>query len=351
MSEFAVYTDRLRGCASQLTGVERQMEEIRTRLQTVQLGSILQIRASSTMIARLRQCTDAVTRQGNDLGKLSDGLTAIATLYDTFERRLSEPSTGENGNTSGTGTVEDASGSWLSGLGFIAGEVTDALLQILGGDNGVFGLLSALFDFGEGEHLNGLQSMFGGLGNIIDSIGTIAGSNGTVNWFDELFGLNASGIDDFGDAWASWLDDMGLGGSSNGASVGAAACRWIGYGLSFVIEGVDNYQDYGGDMGVGFWTETILEGTIDVGLGIGAGVVAAALLPATWPAVVVGAAGGLAVWGLDALCEWATGEDFSDLVLDVGEQLVDGVVDTARNVGRTIADGAEAVCNWFGSLF
>lgn len=353
MSEFAVHTERLRGCASQLTGVEGQLEDICARLRMVQLGCILQIRASSTMITHLQNCADAVSRQSDDFGRLSDGINAVALLYDTYERRLLEPSSGTVGNSSSAGDTENASGSWLSELGFWTGEIADALLQILGGNSVVFGLLSALFDFGEGEHWNGLQSIFGGLANVFDTIGEAVGGEGTVDWFADVFGFNASNIDDFGDAWSHWLDDMGLGSNpGNGASV---VCRWAGYALSFVIEGFDNYGEYGGDMGARFWSETILEGAVDVGVGVGVGLLAAALLPASWPAIAVGAVGGLVVWGVDSVCEWLTGGDFSDLIvdpiLDTAEVVIDGVVDVAQNVGRTIADGAEAVCNWFGSLF
>ena len=113
MSEFAVYTDSLRGCASQLTGVESQLEDIRSRLSGIQLGCILQIRASSTMINRLRSCANAVGNESIDLGKLSDTLNTIARLYDTYEGRLAEPSTGTAGNnTSGNGTVDENASNW-----------------------------------------------------------------------------------------------------------------------------------------------------------------------------------------------------------------------------------------------
>lgn len=348
MSEFAVNTESLRGCATQLTGVESQLEEIQSRLRMLQLGCVLQIRASSTMISRLQECANAVSNQGNDLGKLSEGLTAVAALYDTYERRLSEPSTGEAGQNAGAG--EDASADWLSTLAEGSNEVVGLLLRLLGRSNAVFGILNALFNFGQGEHASGLRYGFNSLARIFDAFD----GNGSASWFDTLMGFTPNTADDLGDAWSRWLNNMGLGDSSNtnGASV---VCRWLGYAMSFVAEGVSNYQEYDGDMGVRFWSETLLEGVVDVGVGVGVGLLASALLPATWPAIAVGAVGGLVIWGVDSVCEWITGEDLSDLIvdpiLDTAENVIDGVVDVAQDVGRAIVDGAEAVCNWFGNLF
>ena len=102
----------------------------------------------------------------------------------------------------------------------------------------------------------------------------------------------------------------------------------------------------------------LVEGAVDVGLAIGAGVLAAAALPATAPAIVVGAVGAAAVWAANGLVELATGADIAENVSTAlgnateavakGYQAAkEGVQKATEQVGKSISKAAK----WIGGLF
>lgn len=343
MSQFAVNTDYLRGYANELEAARRTMDNIHDRLRMVQLGSVLQMNASFTMISRLSDCSAAVGNQADNLWKLTRGLNEIADLYDRFERDLTTPQPATDNGPSG----------WWDWIVDGTNTVISEVFEILGGGSGIFGILGCLFEGVNGDWLQSIQHLLSGGSGVVGAVFDLFGDT-SPNWMEAFFG-RATNPHSFSGAWNEFLDDMRIGGSRTAGQNASALCRWAGYALSFVMEGVDNYAEYHGDMGARFWSETLLEGAVDVGVGIGAGVLAAALLPATWPAVAVGAVGAGAVWLVDSVCEWTTGQDLSDLIVDpilnYAERRIERTVEVVEDVGRAIVDGANAVCDWIGGWF
>ena len=140
--------------------------------------------------------------------------------------------------------------------------------------------------------------------------------------------LKEAAKDELG-GWKFWGKDLGA------KARGAAICKWAGAWLDTALNGLENYQEFGG------WSkrmvgETILESAVDIGLGavvgiaVGAGVsaIAAAGVTVMAPAVIVGAVSGVAVWGINQICSHITGGK------DLGEVAADAVCDKLENLGE-----------------
>ena len=359
MAEFAVKTHQLKNCANRISNLQRDLDSVAARLAGLQISSAIQSRASIGLMARVGDCKWAAIHQSNDLGRLAGGLGDVAELYEKYERNLTEPKTQDHSGTGGTwaeGVEESGGSSWwdsiLGGLSVFGSGVWDTL----GGAAGPFGVLNALFDFGMGKPAEGLKDLTEGASNILFGVqhALTNGADSFANWASSLLGFNQSGINGWGDALDDWLGKMDFGKQTSTVGKVGTVCQWAGYALSFLVSGVENYAEFDGDMtNARFWGETVLEGVVDVGLGIGAGIAAAALLPATWPAIAVGAVGVGVVWVGNQVCEWITGgRDIGEVVADAVCDTVDAVVDGAKQVGRAISDGAKAawdgVCDWVG---
>lgn len=136
---------------------------------------------------------------------------------------------------------------------------------------------------------------------------------------------------------------------ANGVSI--VAC-----GLESII---DNFQEFSDDLLTPeFFFELVGEAGVDVGIGLVIGEVLGSLVGGTAAfaatlavpeiAVVVGIAAvttGICL-GIDALCEWATGDDFSELVVDTYENIAGWVSDGLAEV----VDTAEALWNSAGEF-
>lgn len=350
MAEYAVNTDQLRSNADRIAALQRELDSVAVRLGAMQLGSVLQIKASTALIGRVGACKWAAAAQSDDLGRLARGLDDIARLYDETENNLADPKTQAQTREHGGGGTEIPEQSvWDD----IWGGFKD-IWGVVGEGAGPLAVLHGLFGWGDDWADDG-SSIFGGIANMIFAGIEVADDAGPAEWAKALFGLNPSSTpintwDDAVDDWlgkVTWADDIG-----HNAGV---VCQWIGYGLSFISSGIDNYSEFDGDMAnARFWGETVLEGVVDVGLGIGAGIAAAALLPTTWPAVVIGAAGAGVVWVANNVCEWITGgDDIGEVVANAVCDGVEATVEFVQDVGEAVADGVEAawdgVCDWVDS--
>ena len=143
---------------------------------------------------------------------------------------------------------------------------------------------------------------------------------------------------------------MNLGKQTTGAGKVATICKWAGYALTFVSEGIDNYKENG--LSWRFAGETVIEGGTYVGLSILAGVAAAAALPATAPVILVGAAAAGVVWLGDTVVEYLSGQDIgewvSDLIYGDGKvaEVREWVGDRIEDAGEWIGDRMEDAGEW-----
>lgn len=93
MAEYGVSPAQLRSCASQLRNVRREMNNVAFKLGAMQLGSAIQIKASTFLIGKVADCKWAVGNQADNWNDLLNGLDEIAEIYDRTENELKEPKT------------------------------------------------------------------------------------------------------------------------------------------------------------------------------------------------------------------------------------------------------------------
>lgn len=333
MAEFVVNTVQMNNCASQISSLQRELDSVAARLAGMQLGSVLQIRASSALIARVGDCKWAAVHQSDNLGKLARGLEEVVGLYDRCETNLSEPKTQAQAESQGSGSGADAEEEdnwnlwdaildnipWLDALGagteFILGELVGLGRTVTNWSNAIFAFI----------------------GSTIDNVEEFAGDLFSFRFLYELAGETAV---DFGlGALASWavgglLTLAGVANPAAWAIAGGAALVWIGDVICTWIngEGVD----------ISEWVvDTIWEGGEWV---------------AEQVSNAVDAAGEFISDAADAAGEFindaadAAGEFINDAVDAAGEFIEDAgeAVDHAFDV---VQDGAEAIWHGTGEFF
>ena len=241
MAEFVVNTTQLESCSRQMAALQRELDAVAVKLGAMQLGSVLQIKASTALIARVGDCKWAAAHQSDDLGNLAAGLREIAELYATCEKNLADPKIqqqGQSGSSSGSNIWEENFPEWI-------------------------------------------RNLISGIGDLVDVV----------------------------------LDNSPI-------------CAF----LSFVLNAYGNMEEYNGDLdSLEFWCETAGEtaaGVIIMGL---MGMVAAAVLPATWPALAIGAAGVFATWGVDFLVQQIFGKGINEIISD-------GVMGVGNNMGESLGN-------------
>lgn len=388
MAEFKVDTNQLQTYSNQLNELQRQMSAVAVQMTGLQIGSLLRIKASTALIGKITDCKWATVNQASNLGKLARGLDDVAALYERNERNLTEPKT--QAQADAALAVEEGD---LSFFDFLDGDFSlETLIGWLGKKSLPFSLIAALTSFADGD----AKGVVSGLKNLLYAVGNgtkaIFGSSGVnADWLPRLFGLNAQGVGGLGDSWQKFLDSMNVGNQATAAGKVASLAKWAGYALTFVSSGIENFGEFGGDWGnARFWGETLIEGGTDIALSIGAGILVAAALPASAPAIIVGAAGAGVVWLGNEVCEYFTGQDVAEWVSDLvygdgkvaevrewvgdrlneageaiqdfgeaaweaGENLVESAGEAIQDFGEGVAEGASnlwnGACEWAGSLF
>ncbi len=344
MAEFVVNTDQLRSNADRIAALQRELDSGAVRLGAMQRGSVLQIKASTALIARVGDCKWAAVHQSDNLGRLARGLDDIALIYDNTEKNLTEPKTqseataeaGGSGSGAGSGTAEGNSNIL---------ETIAELLEVVGENCPPIGLLAAVARCCEGDavgYTNALKNLVSAVGNAADGLFCQSG----VPAWKGLLGLYDDGAASIGDAAQKFLDDMSIGKQANAAGKVATICKWAGYALTVVSEGFENYEENG--LSLRFVAETTIESGVSIGLSIGAGILAAAALGPTAPAILVGAVGAGAVWVVDSVVEWATGQDIGEWVSDGICGAVEWVGDGIQAAGEWVGEGIEAAGEWAG---
>ena len=129
-----------------------------------------------------------------------------------------------------------------------------------------------------------------------------------------------------------------------------AVASWAGVAFSFVSSGIDNYKEFGTVNSARFWGETVVEGGVDVALGVVGTTAATFLLGPGAPVVAVAAGGAAVTWVANKACElfgaqvlgkedYDLGEAASDLTFGV----VEGVADLAGWGYKAVTKGANAI--------
>ena len=133
--------------------------------------------------------------------------------------------------------------------------------------------------------------------------------------------------------------------------VASSVAAWAGVALAGVSNAFSNIEEQkksNGTMSNGrVVAETITETVVDTAIAYaGSAVIGAAIATVTGAVaapVVVAAATGGALWGINAGCEAAFG-------VSATEAISDFALDTVSAVGSAVSDGAKAVAGWFNQL-
>lgn len=325
MAEYKVDTDRLRSQASELEALRGSLNDVALKLSGMQLGSIIQIKASTMLIGKVTDCKWAVIRQSGDLGQLSRGLDTIADTYDNVEKNLKEPKTKEQ--------AEKAEGKDDTGF-----EWPEWLIKIIGGTNVIGGVAPLLYYGGKGINGDG-TSILKAMKQLTSAIGDVGklviDGAGKVEWAKKLLGIESitKGTTDksFATFLQKELDKYSFSAQETTGGAFKVVTKWAGVLLSAATNAVSNYNEFNGDLSnVRFWEETAMETGVDIAKGVlisaAVGMVAAAI-GATAPAwgPIVAATSVVASLGLDALVKKATGktatEYISDTILDTGHAI------------------------------
>lgn len=131
----------------------------------------------------------------------------------------------------------------------------------------------------------------------------------------------------------------------------SSVAAWAGVALSGITNAFSNIEEQkesNGTMSTGrVVAETVTETAIDTVVAYaGSAVVGAAITAVTGAVaapVVVAAATGAALWGINAGCKAVFGKSATEAISDLA-------LDTASAVGNAVSDGVDAVANWFGKL-
>ena len=93
MAEYKVDTTQIRNYASQISGLQSNLNRIAAKLTGLQIGRSIQARATLQFNLQIADCKWAAINQLQDLGNLARGLEAVAGLYEKYEKELSQPKT------------------------------------------------------------------------------------------------------------------------------------------------------------------------------------------------------------------------------------------------------------------
>lgn len=350
MAEFAVNTTLLRSYADQISQLQTQLDSVAIRLGAMQLGSVLKVNASTALIARVGDCKWAAAHQSDDLGRLAKGLTEVAGLYENTEKTLSDPQTTEQAARSAAQAVASAVGDTASTF---SGESVVRTVMGWAKKCVPIGLASAIWNFTDGS----TKSTISGIKGVVDAFGNgtkaifATPENSTV--WTELLGLGKNTGHGWKNAWDKMVSGHSLSAQTTTAGKVGVIAKWAGYALTVAGNAVENYQEYqDGEISAGRAVgETIVESVVDIGLSVGAGLLAAAVLPASAPVVLVGAASAAVVWAANGICKAITGKDAGELVADAVCDAVETTVNCVKSAGNAIKEGAKAAWSGFCSLF
>lgn len=354
-------SDKLRIDTDKLDEISQQFDRLSNSLNSIDT-SIAQVISSARFIipeqpSIIRNITTLKGRVNSSSAyarKVSGAVRNAAARWAEAEGRVvsrsadagdSDDSGGDAGGGSGSG---DKAGKTLGDY------LLSGLLKVIGGACPAGKVISALWS---GITKGTIGDWFKSGADIVGEVLKIA-KEPKAKWVDKIFGLEKNPKS------FRTVFDKKIGNK-------------IGWFVNVVKSGVDNFDLFKEGNYIRYVTETGAEAATNVALGAAGTAVMAALLPASAPMIVVGAAGALAVWAVDSLVEHFTGDtiahhvghavgEATDWVVEKGGQAVDWLVENGGKAvnwvadkgqqlldtgARVISDAKDAVCGFFSSVF
>lgn len=366
--------------------LKKRLNELSKQVGDVRSGLRYKISASQQISASLNKVTEDIIRESAAVQELQGGFSQIFNLYEQAERENTDRLTAGHAelvkaDMSAGQSIPEVEGNdslWSKILELFLGEF--GIPELLAGSNYV-GKIYKLYqdlrngaswkDFGKWgvdvyQFLSGAAKTF----NNYKRIGNAVGTKTAMSWWAK----NALGLKPLGrvsaakDPFTRFKNNLinktspfnaqikNVVGNFTGANgIGTAVASWGAVAVDGVLNWFSNKEEQansGGKMSDGrVVAETITETAVGTALTYGSSIVAgaaiSALLPVAAPGVLVVAASGAVVAGVNAGIKALTGKSatewVSDAILDTGEAIGKAVGKAAKNVKDT-------VCGWFKKL-
>lgn len=382
MAYFRVKTNTLTTSAIKMQAGSALMTSYILELNAITNGLSLDSSAAPIIKSKLRDISNAMSRERKGIQSMSSALNTTALDYIRSESKIVA-------NVGGKATISSAVSKGVTLM-------TDAV--------GAADTKKDKFDY-KYEKLWSVVGKFGAIGGGIGAFGKLFTSKmGTKDWISfgknvwttggnivsgilkkksplELFtGLKNVGFNSVkqfglnvvcnvrgGNYFASFtknvFDEIGKYSFKGAKTVGdkaAVVTKWGGFLLTAAEKGYSNFTDKDNSVGRAI-AETASETLIETGLGIAGTALVATV---AGPGIVAAAGGAAVVWAADVVYRKLTGsegglvEDVSDAILDTGKAVVDvGVkaakktVEIAKDVGKGAVKAGKAAVKWVKGLF
>lgn len=370
-----------------LTGeqsLEKSLGKLNNELETIRNSLRYKIVAMDQIGERMKTVSAQIARESSSICGLYIGFTQIMSEYERVEKNnhndLSvkwsglEKAAGTSGPKQTSESDEDP--LWKRFLN----EFLEAfgLSELLAGSNYIGKIYDMFTGFRNSDSIKDRVDLFGNVLSFLreaattfshyKKIGNAVGIKKAMTWWAK----NVTGWKPLGRAssaknvttrfWHNLTNKTSpynaeiknrLGNFSGKNGIGKAVASWVGVAVSAVFNWVDNREEQansGGTMSDGrVFAETVVETTIDTAASIGVNALVGAAITAVAgtaaaPELLVVAATGLVVAGINAGVKAITGKSatewLSDVILDAGEAI-------GKTVGKAAKKVKDTVCGWF----
>ena len=386
MSRIVVNISRKSNVLVGENALKKRLDDLAAQVDDVRSGLRYKISSSQQISAGLKKVAEDIRGESVAVHNLQGGFSQIFNLYEQAERKNAEElRTGHSDLLKAGASVaqdiqkqKDDDSLWNKFLELFSGEY--GISELLAGSNYVGKIYKLYQDLRSGaswkdlgkwgvdvyQFLSGAAKTF----NNYKRIGNAVGTKTAMTWWAK----NAVGLKPLGrvssakNPFTRFKNNLinktspfnaqikNVVGNFTGANgIGTAVASWGAVAVDGVLNWFSNKEEQansGGKMSDGrvlaeTITETAVGTVLTYGSSIVVGAAVSALLPVAMPGVVVVAASGALVAGVNAGVKALTGKSatewVSDAILDTGEAIGKAVGKAAKNVKDT-------VCGWFKKL-
>lgn len=366
MSEIKIKYDSCLRLSDDLNGYASQMKRYQASLLNVQFDSKFQMDAQRIIQKQLRETKAVLEKQTTSMSSMHSSLGQICQCYKKTDNHIANNLNGSifdlsnfegNANNDDFWSILKSKYGWgelLAGAGYI-GSIYNFFDDIKKGKmvnpNRVYRFINGAFEtFRRYKKIGNAVGTNKAMGWWLKSITGVKPLGRASTASDLLTRFTNNLTNKTSPFHAQFVDVIDNFKGANG--VGNAVASWGSVALSGVLNWFDNkgeQADSNGQMSdERVVAETITETVVDTVLTNGAGIVVGAAVTTVIgttaaPGLVVVAAGGLIVAGVNAGVEALTGQT-------VTEWVSDSIIDFGESVGDCVGDAVNAVGSWFEGL-
>ena len=326
MAQFSIKPDNAKLAADDEFKWIRELDTIGSDIRTVRNQLGFNVATKANIRNRLSAAVDSVADCECDMSNMYSALNEVISTYTRSEDKI-------------LGKLPEV--DWA-----------DAVWDVVGKIGIVGSVITAIKDLATSTEMPAAK--WASLANDAWDIGWDVGDlvkeckkNPDVKWWKAIIGADSNSfLKSISKSNLGWQEralhgwDKGIKGTLREFKTASGAVKQVGgLLLSGVVNGFDNFQEFGSMESGRFWAETVTETAVDWGkdILIGAGVTAAfAAAGVAAPVVAVGAATVAVSVAADWICEAVTGKDLTEFVSD-------GIIDLVGNGVKRVKEEASAL--------